>query len=193
MIDTLTTLYEKLEGLHKQIDKYKKRLDLWKELPEEDEKKLEELGVEYLETHYKLVDMTFTDNIEPFLYNDEIIHLKQMMNDKYQWTGEIIFDDEYLLNVLKNIEDVDELYSIMDEIETEELKQVQEFLETEAGKEIEYAFGQLILNEEDMDSISKYITSRNKIIKKTYDSYFNFNEIMNILSSVLNGEDNSDK
>jgi hypothetical protein len=60
----------------------------------------------------------------------------------------------------------DELYNIMDKIEEQELQEVKKFIETEAGKEVEYAFGQLILNKEDTDSITKYITGRNKIIKK---------------------------
>lgn len=192
MTNTIESLYNRLGELHKQIEKLKKRLELWKTLPKEQEEKLEKLGNEYIETHYKLVDMTFTDNIEPFLYNEDIIYLKQMMDDKYQWSGEIIFDDEYLLNVLKSIKDIDELYNIMDKIEEQELQEVKKFIETEAGKEVEYAFGQLILNKEDTDSITKYITGKNKIIKKMFNTYFNLEELIKIMNIDYSEEEDED-
>ena len=67
--DTLESLATKLESTHKKLFLMKKRLDRWG-LNDEEKIKLEKLSTEYLETHYKLVDLT-TNTINEISSNDE--------------------------------------------------------------------------------------------------------------------------
>ena len=144
----------------------------------ETERLSEKLSTEYLEAHYKLVDLTFTDHIEPFLYNDKIIDLKTKMEEKYNWSGEIMFDDDYMESVMKSIKDVDDFLDDIEELEKLELSQVEDFINTPSGEEIEDAFKNLILLEEEseQDSISRYIVNRTDITRKLVNVYFNFEE-----------------
>lgn len=199
--DTLESLATKLESTHKKLFLMKKRLDRWG-LNDEEKIKLEKLSTEYLETHYKLVDLTFTDHIEPFLYTDKIIDLKTKMEEKYNWSGEIMFDDDYMESVMKSIEDVDDFLDDIDELEKLELSQVGDFIDTPSGEEIEDAFKNLMVfeneSEDKLDSISRYIISRSDITKKLVNIYFNFEEfeyLFKLVEDCINDEctlDNED-
>lgn len=190
--DTIESLATKLEALHKKLLLLKKRLDRWG-LNDEEKIKLEKLSTEYLEAHYKLVDLTFTDHIEPFLYNDKIIDLKTKMEEKYNWSGEIMFDDDYMESVMKSIKDVDGFLDDIEELEKLELSQVEDFINTPSGEEIEDAFKNLMLLEEEseQDSISRYIVNRTDITRKLVNIYFNFEEfeyLFKLIEDYMNDE-----
>ena len=104
-------------------------------------------------------------------------------------TGEIMFDDDYLSMVMESIKDIDVFLRQLDKLEELELEQIENFITTEAGAEIEDAFGNLTMFKEDednTDSITKYIKSRTEVTKKMVDVYFNFDRFKYLFDMINN-------
>ena len=124
--------------------------------------------------------------VEPIIKNDK-------MEEKYNWSGEIMFDDDYMESVMKSIKDVDSFLDDIEELEKLELSQVEDFINTPSGEEIEDAFKNLILLEEEseQDSISRYIVNRTDITRKLVNVYFNFEEfeyLFKLIEDYMNDE-----
>ena len=97
------------------------------------------------------------------------------MRSRYNWEGEILYNDEELVGLLSEINSIHSFLNLIDKLMKEELLSTEEFIKTDLGKEIEDAFASICMFEkaDELDSISKYIITRNKVLKSLVETYFN--------------------
>lgn len=156
-------LYTKIEKLVKKIDLLERKKKQWG-LSREEYNKLYRYNIEFLQNHYQLIDITFNNYIEPFLYNDRIIEIKSELFETYKWDGKLLCFDEDINNFIKNVKDnKNDVIKLLNELKDEEIKSSIEFLLTEQGQEMEELFCKL-KNTSEKNSIKEYIDIRYDIM-----------------------------
>ena len=137
--------------------------------------KLNELEEDYNELYFILIEAVFCQQIEAFIDNENISNIKAEMRSRYNWEGEILYNDEELVGLLSEINSIHSFLNLIDKLMKEELLSTEEFIKTDLGKEIEDAFASICMFEkaDELDSISKYIITRNKVLKSLVETYFN--------------------
>lgn len=142
----------------------KKKKELWG-LTEDENKTLMNLTVEYAKNYYQLIDNIFNDYIEPFIYNEEIIEIKSILKDKYNWDGNLLCFDSNLNKLLKifSKKDKESVVYLLNRLMEEELKMSYIFEESNYGKEIIELFSSL-QNIDKSICINKYIKTRYNIM-----------------------------
>lgn len=161
------------EKLNKDIDKIvakvhmlQKKKRLWG-LSEEENNELSKLLFTYMKNHYQLIDVVFSNYVEPFLYNDKIVYIKSVLTSKYDWDGSLLFFDndmEKLFNKINDKQDnKQEVLDLINELVEEELVMSADFEDSDYGQEIIELFGTL-QNTTSPDCIENYIRLRNDII-----------------------------
>ena len=163
---------EELDKKYKRINTLKKKEKLWG-LDEEDTEKLNELLESYNELYFILIEAVFTQQIEYFISNDEICSIKEKLEKKYHWDGSILYNDDELTKLMFKIDSLHEFLNLIDDLMRKQLLAVNDFIQTELGKEIEDAFSQICqFEEKDINAISKYVITRNKVLKSIVETYF---------------------
>lgn len=135
---------KKFEKLSKDINILDKKKKLWG-LNSEESIKLNFLILDYMRYYYKLVDIIFNKYIEPLLFNDNIIGLKQELLLLLEWDGELLFFEEDIEVFMNKINDNNRQYII-------ELLEDLSHLEIESSKDIKF---------EDEEIISLFIELNN--------------------------------
>ena len=163
---------EELDRKYKRINTMRKKEKLWG-LEEEDTEKLNELLEDYNELYFILIEAVFTQQIEYFISNSEIEDIKEKLEEKYDWDGSILYNNDELTELMLKINSLHEFLNLVDDLMRKQLLAVNEFIQTELGKEIEDAFSQICAFEDkDINAISKYVITRNKVLKSIVETYF---------------------
>lgn len=162
-------LMNKIDKLINSIEILKKKEQLWG-LGAEDTKKLLSLTIEYLRNYYQLIDIAFGEYIEPFIFNDKIIDLKEQLRSKYNWEGNILLFNDDISELMESIgDDKKSVLSIIEEITKEEIESVKEFKKTDYGQESIKMFCTLQNKDLDEDCMEKYINTRLFILKDLFE------------------------
>lgn len=151
-------LSNNIDKIIKKINVLKSKKKLWG-LNLEDEKELIKLTLLYMKHYYQLIDVIFNDYVEPFLYNDKIISIKNEMLNTYNWDGSLFFFDSDIENLLNNVKDKSGIINHLKELQKEELKMFVYFKSSQYGEEIIELFG-LLQNISKDGGIEKYINVR---------------------------------
>lgn len=163
---------EELDRKYKRINTMRKKEKLWG-LEEEDTEKLNELLEDYNELYFILIEAVFTQQIEYFISNSEIEEIKEKLEEKYDWDGSILYNNDELTELMLKISSLHEFLNLVDDLMRKQLLAVNEFIQTELGKEIEDAFSQICsFEDKDINAISKYVITRNKVLKSIVETYF---------------------
>lgn len=137
------------------LEKKKKRWGI----TEQENKELSKLMLNYTRYYFKLMDDIFIDYIEPFLFTDEIIDLKQEILFKSGWEGNLLFEDIEICEFVSTVDSIEEVRELIQLLKTEELKMTLQFEQSEYGLEVTDLFR--ALNHVDKeDSIAKYVQLR---------------------------------
>lgn len=162
------------EQLYKKVDKtlqkaivLDKKKKLWG-ISELENKKLNESILDYTRYYFKLIDDVFVNYIEPFLFTDKIINLKQEILFKSGWEGNLLFEDNEINEFIKKADNLKEIKILLQMLKTEELKMTLQFEKSEYGLEIMDLFSELN-NSKDEDCVIKYIRLRYNIMIKLLD------------------------
>lgn len=159
------------DKISKDIDKIigklhilRKKKELWG-LTDDENTMLMNLTFEYAKNYYQLIDNIFNDYIEPFIYNEEIIEIKSILQDKYNWNGNLLCFDSQLNKLLKIFSNKDKtvVVSLLRKLMEEELKMSYMFEESDYGQEIIELFSSL-QNIDKSICVSKYIKTRYSIM-----------------------------
>lgn len=153
-----------IDKLIVRINILQKKKKLWG-LSLEDDKNLIKLTMDYLRNYYQLIDIVFNNYIEPFMYNDNIIDIKEELYLKYKWDGSIMMfndDIEKMINNCKN--SISDVLRLVEKLKDEELLMADEFSKTEYGKEAIEMFCSLQNIKTDNQCIKKYIMIRYEVI-----------------------------
>lgn len=159
------------DKISKEIDKIigklhilRKKKELWG-LTEEEDKLLKSLTVEYAKNYYQFIDNIFNDYIEPYIYNEEIIEIKSILQDRYNWNGNLLCFDFKLNKLLKifNDEDKEDIISLLERLMEEELKMLYILEESDYGREMVELFSSLQNVDKDI-CISRYIRTRYNVM-----------------------------
>ena len=159
------------DKISKDIDKIigklhilRKKKELWG-LTDDENTMLMNLTFEYAKNYYQLIDNIFNDYIEPFIYNEEIIEIKSILQDKYNWNGNLLCFDSQLNKLLKIFSNKDKtvVVSLLRKLMEEELKMSYMFEESDYGQEIIELFSSL-QNIDKNICVSKYIKTRYSIM-----------------------------
>lgn len=157
-------LCKDIENLIGRIHTLKKKKKLWG-LSIEEESKMVKLTLEYLKNYYQLIDIIFSSYIEPFLYNDTIVDIKEEIYMKYEWDGNLTMFEEDIDKLLESSKNSTvELISLIEKLKEEELKTAKEFVSTEYGKEACEMFCMMQNIKFDFKCIEKYIYTRYDVI-----------------------------
>lgn len=165
---------EELDKIYKRLNTLRKKSKLWG-ITDDEKIKLNELEEDYNELYFILIEAVFCQQIEAFIDNENISNIKAEMRSRYNWEGEILYNDEELVGLLSEINSIHSFLNLIDKLMKEELLSTEEFIKTDLGKEIEDAFASICMFEkaDELDSISKYIITRNKVLKSLVETYFN--------------------
>ena len=172
--DDVEVISDELDKLYKRINTLHKKSKLWG-IDDDEKIKLRELEEDYNELYFVLIEAVFCQQIEAFIDNEAISNIKEEMKNRYNWEGEILYNDEELVGLLSEINSIHLFLNLIDDLMKEELISAKEFVKTDLGKEIEDAFSSICMfdKSEEIDSISKYIITRNKVLKSLVETYFN--------------------
>jgi UDP-galactopyranose mutase len=154
-------LCDKIDKILHKLEVIEKKEKLWG-ISEEERKETIILRVEYMKYYYKLIDNIFIDYIEPFLFTEEIVNLKQEVLAKTGWTGELLFEEKEIDKFLDNVDNYEEVIELIKEIKEEELSMVENFEKSEISIDLIDLFK--ILNSTENADISEYIELRYNII-----------------------------
>ena len=171
--DDVDIISEELDKIYKRLNTLRKKSKLWG-ITDDEKIKLNELE-DYNELYFILIEAVFCQQIEAFIDNENISNIKAEMRSRYNWEGEILYNDEELVGLLSEINSIHSFLNLIDKLMKEELLSTEEFIKTDLGKEIEDAFASICMFEkaDELDSISKYIITRNKVLKSLVETYFN--------------------
>lgn len=172
--DDVDVISEELDKIYKRLNTLRKKSKLWG-ITDDEKIKLNELEEDYNELYFILIEAVFCQQIEAFIDNENISNIKAEMRSRYNWEGEILYNDEELVGLLSEINSIHSFLNLIDKLMKEELLSTEEFIKTDLGKEIEDAFASICMFEkaDELDSISKYIITRNKVLKSLVETYFN--------------------
>ena len=172
--DDVDIISEELDKIYKRLNTLRKKSKLWG-ITDDEKIKLNELEEDYNELYFILIEAVFCQQIEAFIDNENISNIKAEMRSRYNWEGEILYNDEELVGLLSEINSIHSFLNLIDKLMKEELLSTEEFIKTDLGKEIEDAFASICMFEkaDELDSISKYIITRNKVLKTLVETYFN--------------------
>ena len=172
--DDVDIISEELDKIYKRLNTLRKKSKLWG-ITDDEKIKLNELEEDYNELYFILIEAVFCQQIEAFIDNENISNIKAEMRSRYNWEGEILYNDEELVGLLSEINSIHSFLNLIDKLMKEELLSTEEFIKTDLGKEIEDAFASICMFEkaDELDSISKYIITRNKGLKSLVETYFN--------------------
>ena len=172
--DDVDIISEELDKIYKRLNTLRKKSKLWG-ITDDEKIKLNELEEDYNELYFILIEAVFCQQIEAFIDNENISNIKAEMRSRYNWEGEILYNDEELVGLLSEINSIHSFLNLIDKLMKEELLSTEEFIKTDLGKEIEDAFASICMFEkaDDLDSISKYMITRNKVLKSLVETYFN--------------------
>lgn len=172
--DDVDIISEELDKIYKRLNTLRKKSKLWG-ITDDEKIKLNELEEDYNELYFILIEAVFCQQIEAFIDNENISNIKAEMRSRYNWEGEILYNDEELVGLLSEINSIHSFLNLIDKLMKEELLSTEEFIKTDLGKEIEDAFASICMFEktDELDSISKYIITRNKVLKSLVETYFN--------------------
>lgn len=172
--DDVDIISEELDKIYKRLNTLRKKSKLWG-ITDDEKIKLNELEEDYNELYFILIEAVFCQQIEAFIDNENISNIKAEMRSRYNWEGEILYNDEELVGLLSEINSIHSFLNLIDKLMKEELLSTEEFIKTDLGKEIEDAFASICMFEkaDELDSISKYIITRNKVLKSLVKTYFN--------------------
>ena len=159
------------DKISKELDKIigklhilRKKKELWG-LTEEEDNLLKSLKVEYAKNYYQFIDNIFNEYIEPYIYNEEIIEIKSILQDRYNWNGNLLCFD-FKLNKLLNLfndDDKEDVITLLEKLMEEELKMLYILEESDYGKEMIELFS-LLQSVDKNICISKYIKTRYMIM-----------------------------
>ncbi len=153
-----------IDKLIGRISTLQKKKKLWG-LNVEEDKKLIGLTVDYLKNYYQLIDIVFNNYIEPFMYNDNIIDIKEELYSKYNWDGSVTMFNDDIDELLNNCKDsIPDVLNLIEQLKDEELLAADEFINTEYGKEAIEMFCSLQNVEINDECIRKYILVRYEVI-----------------------------
>ena len=171
--DDVDIISEELDKIYKRLNTLRKKSKLWG-ITDDEKIKLNELEEDYNELYFILIEAVFCQQIEAFIDNENISNIKAEMRSRYNWEGEILYNDEELVGLLSEINSIHSFLNLIDKLMKEELLSTEEFIKTDLGKEIEDAFASICMFEkaDELDSISKYIITRNKVLKSLVETYF---------------------
>ena len=172
--DDVDIISEELDKIYKRLNTLRKKSKLWG-ITDDEKIKLNELEEDYNELYFILIEAVFCQQIEAFIDNENISNIKAEMRSRYNWEGEILYNDEELVGLLSEINSIHSFLNLIDKLMKEELLSTEELIKTDLGKEIEDAFASICMFEkaDELDSISKYIITRNKVLKSLVETYFN--------------------
>ena len=172
--DDVDIISEELDKIYKRLNTLRKKSKLWG-ITDDEKIKLSELEEDYNELYFILLEAVFCQQIEAFIDNENISNIKAEMRSRYNWEGEILYNNEELVGLLSEINSIHSFLNLIDKLMKEELLSTKEFIKTDLGKEIEDAFASICMFEkaDELDSISKYIITRNKVLKSLVETYFN--------------------
>ena len=172
--DDVDIISEELDKIYKRLNTLRKKSKLWG-ITDDEKIKLNELEEDYNELYFILIEAVFCQQIEAFIDNENISNIKAEMRSRYNWEGEILYNDEELVGLLSEINSIHSFLNLIDKLMKEELLSTEEFIKTDLSKEIEDAFASICMFEkaDELDSISKYIITRNKVLKSLVETYFN--------------------
>ena len=172
--DDVDIISEELDKIYKRLNTLRKKSKLWG-ITDDEKIKLNELEEDDNELYFILIEAVFCQQIEAFIDNENISNIKAEMRSRYNWEGEILYNDEELVGLLSEINSIHSFLNLIDKLMKEELLSTEEFIKTDLGKEIEDAFASICMFEkaDELDSISKYIITRNKVLKSLVETYFN--------------------
>jgi hypothetical protein len=140
------------------LEKKKKRWGI----TDEETRELIILKLQYMKYYYKLIDDIFVDYIEPFLFTNEIINLKQEILARSGWEGNLLFEEAEINNFLNSVDDFEQIIDLVESVRDEEIAAMEKFEEDDISSEILELFGLLNIGPE--DSIENYIEMRYNII-----------------------------
>jgi hypothetical protein len=152
--DTIDKILHKAELLEKKKAKWG--------ISDEETKELIVLKLQYMKYYYKLIDDVFVDYIEPFLFTNEIIDLKQEILSKSGWEGNLLFEEKEIDKFLNDVDDFEQIIDLVESVRDEEIAAMEKFEEDDISSEILELFGLLNIGPE--DSIENYIEMRYNII-----------------------------
>ena len=152
--------YETMEKLLKRCELLEKKEKLWG-ISSDEEKELAEKKIEYLQLYYMCIDDLYLEFIEPLLFTDDIIDIKQEILAKSQWEGNLLFKQNDIEQFLDDVDNYEELICLIEELEAKEIFEIKNL-----NNEIYNILDCFCDIEElcNINNIIKYIKLRNEIM-----------------------------
>ena len=152
-----------IEKKLQRLQVLKKKKKLWG-LNEKEEKEYAAIKLKYIVEYFELVDIIFIEYIEPFLFTNDIISKKTEIMEETGWEGNLLFKDKDIQGFLDNVKDKEKVIGILTYLKNEEIKQVEEFKNSEYGKKMLELFYVLNNIENESNFIINYIETRYEIM-----------------------------
>ena len=118
--DDVDIISEELDKIYKRLNTLRKKSKLWG-ITDDEKIKLNELEEDYNELYFILIEAVFCQQIEAFIDNENISNIKAEMRSRYNWEGEILYNDEELVGLLSEINSIHSFLNLIDKLMKEEL------------------------------------------------------------------------
>jgi hypothetical protein len=156
LCDTIDKILHKAELLEKKKAKWG--------ISDEETKELIILKLQYMKYYYKLIDDVFVDYIEPFLFTNEIIDLKQEILSKSGWEGNLLFEEKEIDKFLNDVDNFEEVIDLIESVRDEEIEMMKKFEKEDVSPETLELFRLINTGSGTNDTIGNYIELRYNII-----------------------------